>query len=111
MKNVYLKFYGLGYNSSFQAFVRVYDNMNNLIYEGLTYDGILNIYLKIGATYKVVATFLNETLIKGLYINRNDTYIFMFEHSMLKNNSITFLLTDYYYNLPIERGELLLWQR
>ena len=27
------------------------------------------------------------------------------------DNSITFLLTDYYYNLPIERGELILWQR
>ena len=111
MENIHLKFYGLGYNSSFQAFVRVYDDMNNLVYEGMTYNGKLNLDLYKGRYYKIVAEFLKETLIRFIYIGFLKTYIFIFDHAMVNNGSITFLLTDYYYNLPIERGELILWQR
>ena len=112
MKNIHLKFLGLGYNSSFQAFVRIYDLEDNLIYEGMTYNNILSINLNMCNCYKIVASFLSETLIKYICIGSMDTYIFIFDHAIFNDdNSITFLLTDYYYNLPIERGELILWQR
>ena len=107
--NVCFKFYGLGYDNYYQACVYIYDSFNNLVYSGQTYNGKLEVCLKANARYKVVATFFGEVLVR--YICGNlCSYIFIFNHAILQNQSITFILTDYFYNLPIGRGELLLWQ-
>ena len=111
MKNICLKFFGLGILSSFQASVKIYDDMNNLVYQGTTFDGKLNICLNKCTKYKVIAKFLNQNLINTIYINKLDTYIFIFDNARLNNRLINFILTDSYYNLPIERGNLILWQR
>ena len=103
---VKLIFNGLGINNYFQANILLYDSYNNLIYDGQTYNGILNICLKQNSIYKLIANSNNEQIQKYIYIN-NYKYVFYFERSLIKlNSSITLLLTDYYYNLPIEKGEL-----
>ena len=109
---VKLKFYGLGINDNYQAIVSIYDMYGNLIYEGYTYNGILIICLDINHRYRLVANSLRDTIDTYFYINTY-AYLFFFRRSLLElNNSITLLLTDYYYNnLPIEKGELILWQK
>lgn len=110
MKEITLIFNGLGYHSICQANILLYDNLNNLIYEGKTYNGQLKIKLKRNSLYKIVV-YINNELIETYIYTINDKYCFSFNRSIIKYNSITFILTDYYYNLPIERGELILWQR
>ena len=102
-------FKGLGINNKNQANILLYDEFNNLIYDGQTYNGILNICLKKGL-YKLIANTCNERIEKYIYIN-NNKYVFYFKRSIINNNSITLILTDYYYNLPIEKGELIIWQK
>ena len=110
MKNVKLKFYGLGYNEYFQATICIYDD-NKLIYDGQTYNGLLCICLGQNKKYKIIAKSLNEALIRYIYVDNIDNYYFFFNRSLINTMPITFTLKDYYYNLPIERGELILWQR
>ena len=111
--NITLNFLGLGYNNINQADVLIYDDCNNLVYNKKTYNNKLNICLKNNKIYRVVAISLNDRITTTIYINCNN-YCFRFNRSIINENpdSITFLLTDYYYdNLPIERGEIILWQR
>ena len=109
--NIILNFLGLGYNNINQADVFVYDNSNNLVYNKKTYNNKLNICLEKNKVYRVVAKSLEDTIDTIIYIN-NNYYCFRFKRSIIhiNNNPITFLLTDYHYdNLPIERGEIVLW--
>ncbi len=108
MKDVCFKFYGLGYNEYYQANVSIYDLYGNLVYSGNTYNSILNTCLNIGEKYLVKATFMGEVIIRYIIINR-PVYIFIFDHALMNEPAITFILKDYYYNLPIERGELILY--
>lgn len=106
---VILKFYGLGINNNHQASVFIYEG-DNLIYEGLTYNGYITCFLKPYHIYNIKASFNGHRIYQTIYINKNE-YIFYFPGSYINNiRTITFLVTDYYYNLPIE-GELILWQR
>ena len=112
MTKVKFKFKGLGYNNYYQADVSVY-NDNNLIYQDRTYDSELLLYLKKYHVYKIIASFLGETITYYVYIN-TDKYCFSLNSNLISinNNPITFILTDYHYdNLPIERGEIILWPR
>ena len=114
MKEVKLKFYGLGINDNYQAKIFIYDTCGNLVYEGYTYNGILIICLDINQKYKLIASSCGDVINTYFYVNCNYEYLFFFRRSLLEinNNSINLLLTDYYYdNLPIEKGELILWQR
>ena len=113
MNEITFIFFGLGYNNHYQADVFVYDD-NNLVYEGKTYNSKIRICLKKYKKYKLLAKFLNSYLTYCFYVDSDRSYFLCFNHSTitLSNNPITFFLTDYYYhNLPIERGELLLWPK
>ena len=104
MKDIRLNFLGLGYLDCFQADIIVYNRCNNIIYEGQTYNGEINLRLKYGEAYR--ARVRNNCNIINIvfYVGKSDSYTFGF------NNNITFKLVDYYYdNLPIERGDL--WLR
>ena len=109
-----LKFIGVGIKDNCQAHVIIYDKYSNIIYDGLTYNGILNISLKNNRAYKLIATTNNDIISTIFYVTYNKCeYKFIFNRSIYNNpsNIITFLLTDYNYNnLPIEKGELILWQ-
>lgn len=112
MKKVKLKFLGLGYNEFYQANVMIYDFSDNLIYEGITYNGELEICLDANEVYKINAYSLNEIINTYFYVSNLDNYIFIFDRAkFIKPRKIIFSLIDYHYNLPIEKGELYLWQK
>ena len=110
MKEITIRFNGLGCNKYYQANILIYDDFNNLVYSGQTYNGEIKLKLLKNKVYKMYADSLNEKLIISFYVKDNNIYCFSFERNVIRINSIIFLLTDYYYNLPIERGELILWQ-
>lgn len=114
MKEIKLKFYGLGIGNNYQADIKIYDNYGNLVYDGQTYNGCLIICLEECKRYKLIANSCGDIINVCFYVYNNDIYNFFFNRSYINrnSNSITLILTDYYYkNLPIEEGELILWQR
>ena len=76
---------------------------NKLIYKGITYN-FINICLDKNNVYKIKAISNNKMIITSFLVNKNN-YVFSFN-----NNTITFTLRDIY-NYPIERGEIILWQK
>ena len=110
MKQVYLKFIGTGYKSNYQADVVITDN-NKVVCKSKTYNGLLKVSLCLNKVYLIKASCLGYTIKAIVIINDNDTYYFVFPYSYINNSKVfTFLLTDQNYkNLPIEKGELLLW--
>ena len=114
IKKICLKFRGLGYGNNYQAMVKVYDVDGNLLCSCLTYDGMLSLMVCENREYHVVASFLGEVINRPFYVSNNQNcYVFAFPHVILKNlRTVNFLLTDYHYdNLPIERGNIFLWQK
>lgn len=108
MKKIKLIFLGLGYNSFNQACINIYDCNNKLIFEGKTYNNEIKLCLEECNVYKIVAISNSTKLVTSFIVNNNSKYKFNLN---ISNNPITLILTDFYYeNLPIERGELLLWQ-
>lgn len=110
MKEIMIRFNGLGYYNICQANIILYDNLNNIVYSGQTFNGKIKIKLRNNTLYRMVASIDNEIIDTYIYI-RNNNYCFSFKRNIIEYSSITFILMDYYYNLPIERGELILWQR
>ena len=111
MKKIKIKFYGLGYNDKYQAYLKIYDNKDNLIFEGKTYNSEIDVLLKPCLLYKMSIKTYNENFKIYFYTNQDEFAIFLMNNIINISRTITFLLTDYYYNLPIERGDLILWQK
>ena len=88
-------FNGVGYNDKYQVKVKIYDN------DGYSYNGVVNVFLKRNKGYRLYASFLDYRIWTSIYTNSNE-YIF----SLNNRRTITLFLKDYYYNLPIERGEI-----
>ena len=111
MKKIKIKFIGLGLKDEYQAYVIVYDNCHNIIYNDYTYNGNITVKLNSNQSYKLIATSLEDCISTIFYVNyKICEYKFIFNRSIYEKNNdqtITFLLTDYNYNnLPIEKGEL-----
>lgn len=100
-----IKFIGLGVNDNYQALVRIYDSDNNIVFDGITYNGEIDAVLNKYNTYRLEARFFTEFITTYVYITKSK-YVFIFNHSIYSRRTITFSLKDYYYNLPIERGEI-----
>lgn len=115
MKNVILQWKGLGYLDVFQATINIYDSNHCFLFSSKTYNGCLEVCLKTDTIYQIVAISQNEVVIQSIYLDKNrDCYQFYFPRSLYQNNSrkITFHVTDFYYkNLPIEKGEMILWPK
>ena len=107
--SIKLRFIGLGKDNKYQAFVKIYDDDNNLIFDNYTYDGYIIVNVVPNRVYRLVATFFSNTIITGFYSNRCE-YTYIFSHAIY-NRPITLSIEDYYYNLPIEKGVITLWQR
>ncbi len=113
MKEITLKYVGAGYKNQYQLEINVYDLNSNLIYSGITYNGFINICLKANQYYKITAQSNSQILNSVIYVNcTRDIYIFVLNSSYIPiNNVTTFILKDYNYNRPIEKGEILLWKK
>ena len=104
MKNIKLNF------NCNNIYVIIYDG-NKKVYEGSICGSELYIKLEKCKAYRLVAYSYLGILKTSFFVNNRDSYYFSFIN---RNNEtlITFYLTDYYYkNLPIERGEIILWQK
>jgi hypothetical protein len=106
-----IKFAGLGIENEYQAYVKVYDG-DELVFEGFTVNGEVCLHLKKNKVYRVWAKFFDEVINTSIYTSDCD-YVLFFEHSILEPplepQTVTFLLRDFYYDIPIERGEIILW--
>lgn len=115
MNDVTLKFVGTGYSNLNQAKIWIYDENDCLMYKGNTYNGKVKVCLKRKHFYKIIAKTIYGEVEKNFYVNDMNTYVFAFNYSYIKSCKrvlVTFQLTDYYYNdLPIEKGEIFIWQR
>ena len=114
MKEVELCFIGLGYSDINQAEVYIYNCSNELIINKKTYNSKLKVSLSNNCVYKIILKSLYVKESFTIYINCNtNKYYLPLKCSLLSSKSriITFILTDYNYNLPIEKGEILLWQK
>lgn len=98
MKKIRLKFLNAN-----KVYVKIFD-CNYIVYEGLVCNE-KELCLEESKAYKITAISNNTKLVTSFYVNDNNNYYFNL------NRIITLLLRDYYYNLPIERGELILWQK
>lgn len=107
--NVVLKFIGLGLFNNYQAFIKIYNKSNNLIYHGRTYNGELHINLEINCIYRLVAYTHRKRIVTSFYVTRNkNKYTFTFNDFINNTRIITFILKDANYtNLPIEKGKIL----
>ena len=112
-KNITINFLGSGYNNKFQPYITIYDNCNNCVFKGYTYNGRVNICLDNNHYYFIKAYLNSQMINKIIYINKySNIYTLVFDSITIRNNIITFILTDRnYLNLPIENGEVILWQR
>ena len=108
MKKIQLLFYGLGYYNINQATVRIVKEKEP-IWIGETYSGRVTICLEEEQAYTLIATSNRKRIQLVFYVDKKrKKYYFFFP---IITYSITFHLTDSnYQNLPIEKGEIILWQ-
>ena len=113
-KKVILKFIGTGIGKYYQAYVEIYNKQGDIVFFGKTYNGIVELYLENKSVYKIVALLRGRIIRNVFYVNDYDEkYVFWFKN-IIRNNgrTITFFLKDANYNnLPIEKGEMFLWQK
>lgn len=102
MKKIKIIFPFLGYNSFNQLDISIYKGYKK-IFNGRTYNNEIELCLEKNNVYIIKSRLINTCF----YVNDRDIYYFSLYRN---NNPITFILRDRYYNYPIERGELLLWQ-
>ena len=113
LKNIKIRILGTGINDACQVCVSIFNSCGDLVYEGLTYNGC--IYVNLCACEGYIIT------IRGCVINKREVfYVDKYTSSYTFNtyelnsgvqNVVTFQLLDFFYNLPIMKGELTLWQK
>lgn len=111
MKNINLIFLGIDNNSKFQPYVLISDN-NNIIFKGYSSNGKIRLCLKNNHGYRICIKLYNNFINTSFYVsNSYNNYYFNLNTSYRRSRNITFILRDYYYNLLINKGELILWQK
>lgn len=112
MKNICLKFYGLGIMDELQANVTIFNCNDKLIFDGVTYNGELSLCIDTCCLYKLIAISNDEKIIINFYVDSNkDNYYFYFPRSIFQTRIITFQLIDAFYRKSIDRGVIILCQK
>ncbi|MBR4231325.1 MAG: hypothetical protein IKR74_04140 [Bacilli bacterium] len=110
MRKITIKFMGMGACPKCQAKVTIYNLNGQKIASGYTKCGIFVFCGKDKDFYKIVFTINGITNCRTIYANSN-YYPIMYQ-SIIFSRRVTFLLTDQFYaNLPINKGEMILWQK
>ena len=113
MRNVNIRILGTGINNICQACVSIYNSCGDLVYEGLTCNGCISVNLKMYVGYIIIIKSYTGIRRDVFYVDAcTGCYAFStYEQNRQEENEVTFLLTDLNYeNLPIEKGEIILWQ-
>lgn len=113
LRNVNIRILGTGISNICQACVSIYDSCGNLVYEGLTCNGCISIELKMYKGYIIIIKSYAGVRKEIFYVDTCTTcYAFRaYEVNRPEEDLVTFLLTDLNYeNLPIQKGEIILWQ-
>ena len=106
MRNIKIIFPELGLGSNYQAQVYLMNKETDWSITTKTYNKELDLCLKENQAYYLYAKSYFGIIELFFYIDcKRDKYYFKF-----LNNIITFQVTDFYYkNLPIKKGEIILW--
>lgn len=113
--NYNIKILGMGYQDKYQSNVIICDQFDNVIFNGCTYNGIINLCLNKGEIYKIKANSYRGNFNK-VFIAGDNCNIYL-SYNICMNvtngpNATTFILTDANYEgLPIKEGEIYLWQQ
>ena len=113
VRNICLRFLGLGICDECQAYVKIIDCNNCIVYDGNTYSGELSVCLNTCSLYHLIAVSLDEKIDIYFYVDKcRNNYYFYFPRSIIIEKIITFQLMDLnYQNLMIEKGEIILWKK
>lgn len=101
-----IKLNGLSYCSN-DYYINIYDLKNNLLYSGKS-DYLGNFYFKYIKKdfYKIEINYSNTKINRTIYVKDNNQTFYLNEQV---NNIKKISLYDYYYDMPINKGELILW--
>lgn len=107
MKKINIKIVGLGIGEKAQGIITICQK-GKKIFENKTYNGEIYLKLKEKEAYSLNIYSMQGNKHIYFYVDKNiNKYVFSLFNSI---KIVTFQLTDAnYYNLPIEKGELLLW--
>ena len=106
MKKINICFLGINPHNN-PLVIKIYDK-GKLIYNCKEKVNKISLCLKENKKYKLDACFYGFKLQRNFFVGSSCNYIFAFQNSYYKpiQSNITLYLKDYYYNLPIERGEM-----
>lgn len=108
IKNIKIKIIGTGLNDVYQAEVKIYD-CSKVLFLGKTYNGEIDLCLEKNKPYNICSILNNEIINNTFYVTNQNIYLFYFNHSVyIPNHTVTFLLRDLKYNIPIMKGEIIL---
>lgn len=113
--NYNIKILGMGYQDKYQSNVIICDMCDNVIFNGCTYNGMINLCLNKGELYKIKANSYRGNFNK-VFIAGDNSNIYLSYNVCMNNvrnsNLSTFILTDENYEgLPIMEGEIILSQQ
>ena len=86
-------------------YLKIYDSNCNIIFDNYMCNGN-NVLLEKNKFYKINIISNNTSYTTAIYVS-DKTNSFTFGI----NRIVTFLLKDFYYDKPIEKGEIILWQK
>lgn len=113
LREIKIRIQGTGINNICQAYVCIYNSCGGLVYEGWTYNGCVCVKLNTQEGYTIIIKSHNGIKRASFYVDCY-TQCYAFSTYELRNpqdDLVTFLLTDLNYdNLPIMKGEIILWQ-
>lgn len=103
MRNIKVRFE----SSCFPIYIYIYNEMGDCVVEDVVEEYQNNYCLEMNQVYRMIAYTSNQKLRTNFYVDSTtDMYSFSFHHL------ITFQITDFYYkNLPIQKGEIILWNK
>ena len=111
MKKIIIRIIGLNCIDLNKTIIKIYNSNKKVVYKGITRNGIVSLSLNNNEVYKI-CIFSSTNIISTSILVTSDYN----EYIILANNNeyykTTFLLTDAnYLGLPIEKGEITLWQK
>lgn len=112
MIDIIIKIVGLGIGNEAQGSLFLTDYENKQFYKEKTYDGMVKFSLKANCLYKLIIISCQGRRVISFYVDRKRKCYRFNIFDNIFTRKIIFQLTDANYkDLPIEKGEIILWQK